>query len=256
MNSRSTFRVAVLLLATLNMSSAFAWGKEGHQVVAKLAETQLGAKARTEVDRLLALETGATLSSVSTWPDEQRNRATSHWHYLNFPRDSCTYQTARECPDGKCLVGVIEKQLEILASNAPDDARLIALKNVVHFTADVHQPLHVGYLDDLGGNSFQVQAFNKGTNLHALWDSGLINSLKEDTDTLANRLLAKRSAPNASDLNMTHAAEESCKIVGTAGFYPSRTVGPDYVEQFTPVLEQQLVVAGARLAGLLNRLFK
>ena len=250
--SRIVLATVMAILAT----NAFAWGKEGHQVVAKLAETQLDAKARTEVDRLLALETGATLSSVSTWPDEQRNRATSHWHYLNFPRDSCTYQAGRECPDGNCLVGVIDKQLEVLASSAPDDARLIALKNVVHFTADVHQPLHVGYLDDRGGNSYQLQAFNKGSNLHALWDSGLIGNLKEDADTLTNRLLAKRNAPIAPDLNMAHAAEESCRIVGTTGFYPQRTVGPDYVAQYTLVLEQQLVVAGARLAGMLNRLFQ
>jgi hypothetical protein len=250
------FRSVIAMGMALLITNVYAWGKEGHQVVAKLAETQLSAKARIEVDRLLALEPGATLSSVSTWPDEQRNRATSHWHYVNFPRDSCAYQAARECPDGNCLVGVIDKQLEVLASSAPDDARLIALKYVVHFTADVHQPLHVGYLDDRGGNSFQVQAFNKGTNLHALWDSGLIKSLNEDTATLTNRLLAKQSAPVALDLNMAHAAEESCKIVGGAGFYPPRTVGPDYVAQFTPVLEQQLVVAGARLAGLLNRLFK
>jgi len=84
----------------------------------------------------------------------------------------------------------------------------------------------------------------------------LIGNFKEDTDALTNRLLAKRSAPNAPDLNMAYAAEESCRIVGTAGFYRSRTVGTDYVAQHTPVLEQQLVVAGARLAGLLNRLFQ
>lgn len=256
MPPNSILRSGLSILMMLWVTNAFAWGKEGHQVVAKLAETQLTAKARTEVDRLLALETGATLSSISTWPDEQRNRATSHWHYLNFPRDSCAYDAARECPNGNCVVGVIGKQLEILASAAPDDARLIALKNVVHFVADVHQPLHVGYLDDRGGNSYQIQAFGRGSNLHSLWDSGLIGNLKEDTDALTNRLLAKRNAPVAPDLNMVHAAEESCKIVGTAGFYPTRTVGQDYVAQYTPLLEQQLVVAGARLAGLLNSLFK
>lgn len=249
---RSALTVALAVMAT----NAFAWGKEGHQVVANLAETQLSAKARAEVDRLLTLEAGASLSSISTWPDEHRSPATSSWHYVNFPRGTCVYEAARDCPGSNCVVGVIGKQLEILASNAPDETRLKALKYVVHFVADVHQPLHTGYSDDKGGNTYQLQAFNKGSNLHALWDGGLIRNLNEDIDALTKRLLAKRSAPNAADLDVVHAAQESCKIVGGAEFYPPRKVGQDYVERFTPVMEQRLSVAGARLAGLLNRLFK
>lgn len=153
------------------------------------------------------------------------------------------------------MVGAIAKQLEILASNASDDTRIKALKYVVHFVADVHQPLHAGYFDDRGGNKYQLQAFGHGTNLHAMWDSGLIKNLDEDVDPLTKRLISKRNAPNAADLNMVHAAEESCKIVGTAGFYPERKVGQDYVERYTPVMEQRLTAAGARLAGLLNRVF-
>ena len=241
---------------SLLVSNALAWGKEGHQVVASLAETQLTAKAHAEVDRLLALEPGTTLQSISTWPDEHRNPATGRWHYVNFPRNTCTYDAGRDCPDGNCVVGAIAKQLEVLASSAPDDARLKALKYVVHFEADVHQPLHTGYADDKGGNSYQIQAFGHGTNLHAMWDSGLIKNLHEDVDALTKRLISKNNAPNAADLNVVHAAEESCKIVGTAGFYPERKVGQDYVERYTPVMEQRLTVAGARLAGLLNRVFR
>lgn len=213
-------------------------------------------KARAEVDRLLALEPGETLQSISTWPDEHRNQGTSAWHYVNFPRDTCSYDAARDCPDGKCVVDAIEKQLAILASNASDETRLKALKYVVHFVADVHQPLHAGYADDKGGNTYQIQAFGKGSSLHGFWDSGLIGSLDEDTAVLTKRLLAKRNASNAADLNVVHAAEESCKIVGTAGFYPPRKVGQEYAEQYTTVLEQRLIVAAARLAGLLNRVFR
>lgn len=89
----------------LVVTNAFGWGKEGHQVVANMAETQLSAKARAEVDRLLALETGATLS-ISTWADEHRSPTTGSWHYVNFPRDTCTYDALRDCPDGNCVVGV------------------------------------------------------------------------------------------------------------------------------------------------------
>ena len=256
MRSNTILRVTIAIATALLVTNAHAWGREGHEVVASLAATQLSTKARAEVDRLLAMEPGETLQSISTWPDEHRSPATSPWHYVNFPRDTCNYDAARDCPDGHCVVGVIGKQLEILASSAPDDTRLKALKYVVHFVADVHQPLHAGFGDDRGGNSYQLQAFGKGSNLHALWDSGLIGSLNEDAEALTKRLISKGNAPNAADLNVVHAAEESCKIVNNARFYPERKVGRDYVELYVPVMEQRLTVAGARLAGLLNRLFR
>lgn len=103
----SMVRTAFGLLMALLATDVFAWGKEGHQVVANLAATQLTAKARAEVDRLLALEPGAILQTISTWADEHRNPQTASWHYVNFPRDTCAYDAARDCPDGNCVVGVI-----------------------------------------------------------------------------------------------------------------------------------------------------
>ena len=230
-----------------------AWGSEGHQVIASLAAARLTPVARAEVDRLLALEPGETLVSISTWADEHRNPAAAPWHYVNFPRDSCAFDPRRDCPDGKCVVGAIARQLEVLASNAPDENRLIALKFLVHFVGDVHQPLHAGYFDDKGGNKYQLQAFMRGSNLHAFWDTGLIRNLNEGTEVLTARLSRMPTPGKTADLDAAHAAEESCRIVGSPGFYPERRVGDDYIARFTPVMEQRLVTAGARLAGLLNR---
>jgi hypothetical protein len=240
--------------ALLLSTTAYAWGSEGHQVIARLSQAQLSPAARKEVDRLLALEPGATLASVSTWPDEHRNPATAPWHYVNFPRDTCSYDAERDCPDGRCVIGAINRQTEILASGASDEQRLTALKYVVHFVGDVHQPLHAGYGDDRGGNSYQLQAFMRGSNLHALWDFGLIENLHEDVDALTARL-AKVPAETVG-FDAAGIAEESCHIVGGAGFYPGRKIDAAYIEKFTPVLEQRLALAGARLAALLNRIFR
>lgn len=237
----------------LMASAAHAWGTEGHQVVALIAQAQLTPKTRAEVQRLLALEPGETLSSISTWADEHRNPASAAWHYVNFPRDTCQYVPDRDCPDGKCVVDAIQKQLAVLASNTTDEQRLIALKYLVHFVGDVHQPLHAGYLDDKGGNTYQLQAFMRGTNLHAVWDTGLIKNLNQSSDELAARLSKGTSASLASNLSPAGAAEESCRIVASDGYYPDRKLGQDYVDKFTPVAEQRLRVAGDRLAGLLNR---
>ena len=229
-----------------------AWGSEGHQVVALIAQSQLTPKARGEVDRLLKVEPGATLASISTWADEHRNPSTAPWHYVNFPRETCVYEQARDCPAGKCVVGAIERQSKVLASTGSDEERLVALKYVVHFVGDVHQPLHAGYLDDKGGNTHQLQAFMRGTNLHALWDTAIIRNFDEDPVTLAQRLSSLAQSQVKSGWTAIEAAQESCMIVGMPGYYPKRQVGMDYVDKFKPTLERRLIQAGARLAKTLN----
>lgn len=237
-----------------------AWGGQGHQVVANLAQAQLSAKAKLAVERLLALEPGQTLASISTWADEHRNPATAAWHYINFPKNSCSYSAERDCPDGQCMVAAIDRQRDILASNATDEVLLRALKYLVHLVADVHQPLHAGYGEDRGGNSYQLRAFMRGTNLHAFWDSGLIRALDQDAEVMTARLAPSNASPARSKemeraggtFNAAQAAEESCRIVGQPGFYPGRLVDQAYVQRFTPIMEQRLQLAGARLAGLIN----
>jgi nuclease S1 len=245
-------RYALAFAMCLWSLCAQAWGTDGHQVVALIAETQLTAKTRAAIEQLLALEPGQTLASVSSWADEHRSPATAAWHYVNFPRDTCQYLAERDCPDGKCVVGAIERQLAVLKSSDSDERRLLALKYIVHFVADVHQPLHAGYADDRGGNAFQLQAFMRGTNLHSLWDSGIIKSLNETPEVMAARLSRMSASVVDTDASAASAAQESCQIVGLPGYYPGRRVGQDYIDRFTPVLEARLGLAGKRLGRLLN----
>ena len=233
-----------------------AWGSQGHQVIAGLALSQLTPKARAEVDKLLALDPGETLVSVSTWADEHRSPATARWHYVNFPRDSCSYLPKRDCPDGQCVVAAIDRQAEVLKSDAPPEKRLNALKYLVHLVGDVYQPLHAGYLDDKGGNTYQLQAFMRGSNLHAFWDSGLIKNLDEDVEAMTTRLSKRQVAKPLISWTSQSAAEASCKIVGTEGFYPARKMDVAYVTRYVPILEQRLVEAGSSLAWVLNSSLK
>lgn len=245
-----------VLAATLVPNIGLAWGSEGHQVVALIAEANLVPKAKASVNRLLSLEPGQTLASVSTWADEHRNPATAAWHYVNFPRGTCQYEADRDCPDGKCVVGAIGRQLEVLKSSESEERKLLALKYIVHFVADVHQPLHAGYADDRGGNQYQLQAFMRGSNLHSLWDTGIIQSSNEAPATMATRLDRNSAIVSDVETSAAVAAQESCRIVGTPGYYPERKVGQDYIDKFTPVLEQRLTTAGRRLAAILNKEFQ
>lgn len=241
----------VMVVATCLPGTAWAWGADGHRLVAEYAHARLSPSVRARVEELLALEQGATLSSVATWADEVRSPTTATWHYLNFARQGdCQYDADRMCPRGNCVVGAIERQLSVLASGAPGERRLTALKYVVHFVADVHQPLHAGFGGDRGGNSFQLQAFGRGTNLHALWDSALIQHWPGGLDALRQ---AMDKAPEADGVDPRKWAEESCRTVSAEHFYPPRhKLDEDYLLRWQDQVPRQLAAAGRRLVRVLE----
>ena len=246
---------AAILLTCLALLpvNASAWGSEAHRLIAEVAETHLTAAAKKEVSRLLALEPGSTLVSISTWADEHRSPATAALHYVNLPRDErCRYESEQSCVKGSCVVGAIERQTAMLASNAPDEERLKALKYLVHFVADVHQPLHAGFADDRGGNTYQLQAFGRGTNLHAVWDVGLIEHFPGGPNALRAAVGAKKSTVDASFAPVKW-AEESCRVASTEGFYPSgHKLDDEYTRRWDPTLVQSMAAAARRLAVVLN----
>jgi hypothetical protein len=243
---------AVLFVLLSLPGSAHAWGRQGHHLIAAHAMEGLSPAALAEVERLLALEPGATLVSISTWADETRSPTTAAWHYVNLPRDGdCRYEAATSCVAGNCVVGAIDRQAAILASNAPDEHRLKALKYLVHLAADVHQPLHAGFADDRGGNSYQLQTYGRGTNLHALWDSALIDQWPGGPAALRAAMVGQPVA--ASDPSVVAAVEESCRLVSSEGFYPAvHKLDPEYAQRWRDTLVQRLVAAATRLAALLN----
>ena len=245
-------RLVSLVAFACCSSPAFAWGPDAHHLVATLAERDLAVLPRAEIKRLLSLEPGATLSSISSEADDTRTAITAPWHYVNLPRDAdCQYVAARDCVGGQGVVAAIETQARVLASSASDDKRLLALKYLVHLIADVHQPLHAAFADDRGGNRYQVQAFGIGTNLHAVWDGGLIENWPCGMNALGVELAMQRLSPVTS--GPREWAGESCRIVSTSDFYPTdRTVGLEYAKRWRRTVVSRLVLAGQRLAVILN----
>ena len=147
--------------------------------------------------------------------------------------------------------------MQILGSTESDEKRLLALKYVVHLMGDIHQPLHAGYVEDKGGNIYQIQAFGKGTNLHSFWDSDLIKSFNMPTNTLALDLTSSQlKSKDYLNIDPLNAATESCNIVHEQNFYPIRSINQDYINHYTPILKVRLKLAGDRLAQLLNTIFQ
>lgn len=240
------------VVGMVSVTEAWAWSAAGHRLIAELAQRQLTPAAAVQVAGLLSIEPDATMSSVSTWADEVRRPGTAPWHYVNLPKGECNYRRERDCPDGRCVVAAITAQLAVLKSSAPDTERLVALKWVVHLVGDIHQPLHVGLASDKGGNLFQVRAFGRGSNLHAVWDGELIRRRAGGL----SRLLQDAAAASPSSSHVADPARwanESCAVRSAAGFYPDgRVVGPAYAEQWDRALVAQLALAGRRLAEVLN----
>lgn len=242
----------LIALCAAGVTNAQAWSAEGHRLIAELGAAQLTPAAAAEANRLMGLEPGATMASVSTWADEKRAGVMARLHYVNLPEGDCSYSQPRDCPDGRCVVEAIAAKVAILKSTAPDAERLAALKWVIHLVGDVHQPLHAGLVSDKGGNLHQVRAFGRGANVHAVWDKELI---RRRAGGLSQLLHDAFTAPvkSSKPVDAAQWASESCTIRSASGFYPNgRVVGPGYAAQWDGTLVAQLAAAGQRLAAVLN----
>lgn len=262
-------RGGLFTLALLAPTAAGAWGPQGHRLVAELAWDQLTPQAQARIEPLLQGEPDPTLPGIANWADQLRGtdpdlgRRSASWHYVNIGGDRCTFDQARDCPKDNCVVDAIAAQAQLLADTSqPLAARTQALKFLVHFIGDVHQPLHAGHAEDKGGNTVQINLNGKGGNLHSLWDSGLLNTTRLDDERFLQRLTAVPLDPVEREMSAsltTRAstwAEQSCAIVVTPGFYPAKPrIDADYVDRWLPVTEQQLRLGGAQLARVLNQLF-
>jgi hypothetical protein len=276
---RPRMRRALLLSLLLAAASpsAWAWGALGHRMVGELAERQLDPKAKAEVAALLAGEPDPTLAGVANWADELRSsdperfRQTSRWHYINAKGGGCAFDVARDCPDGNCVVAAIEQQRRILGDpNQPLAARRDALKFLVHFVGDVHQPMHAGDRDDAGGNKYQIslrtpiqpEAYARqnyvdgvmGTNLHAIWDYYVLASRGLEFRDYADRLQKVPVPAQADDADPLAWAKESCGLIESRHLYPpGHKLDQRYLEAQRPLAEQRIREAAHRLALLLNQ---
>lgn len=258
--------VLVVLLSSLLPAVAHAWGPKGHRLVAGLASGELTPQSRTEVARLLRGETEPTLAGVANWADDLRQhnpnlgKRSARWHYVNLAEDDCRYRPSADCPDGDCLIEAIVHQRDLLADRRqPAAVRAQALKFLVHFVGDAHQPLHAGDARDRGGNTIQIQLDGKGSNLHWLWDGEVIASAQMSERRYLQHL-QRMPMPAHARIGIDDPAtwaEASCRIVLRDGFYPKRAkIGPAYFSQWRPTADEQLRIAGHRLAALLNAALK
>lgn len=228
-------------------------------MVGELAAGELTPRARAEVAELLRDEPDPTLAGVATWADEIREndpdlgKRSSRWHYVNLPDGTCDFVPERDCRNGDCAIGAITRQASILGDRTrPHAERAQALKFLVHFVGDVHQPLHIGLGSDRGGNQVQVNLDGRGLNLHSMWDRELLASSGLEQSAYVRQLATQRTDDIAQGGVATW-ARESCEIRTRPGLYPPRPkIDSGYVREWRPTAERRVRVAAHRLAHLLN----
>lgn len=254
--------LAALVLAPV---PAQAWGPQGHEIVALIAMAELSPPARAQVARLL----GGTAMMVhdSNWADEIRDqrRNTGRWHYVDIPLAAPGYDARRDCPDQDCVVAQIENDLQVLSNPRLNDAvRAEALRFLIHFVADVHQPLHAEDHDDRGGNQVRVMIGRYRANLHRVWDSEVVDALGSDAGRQANtieRSITQTQRQSWSSGTPAQWANEA-HTVARDQIYPPLAgrrevrLPRDYAYRQAPVTRLLLAKAGVRLAFLLNRALK
>lgn len=269
----------VLLSCWLSLATqpSYAWGTQGHRLVARLAQQRLSVRARQAVARLL--QPGETLESVATWADTIRNARpeTKRWHYVDILLEHNNYDPARDCPRspfGDCIINALREEHDLLANPArlelfklvlinPQEtrqARAEALKFLVHFIGDLHQPLHCADNHDQGGNALKVTFFGASSNLHKVWDSDIL--ARAGFQQNANRLntLAQATtatlAPGGSFTEWALAAHRLAKEHAYRNIPANKRLGQAYFSANRPVVDGQLSQAGLRLASTLNDLFR
>jgi len=241
-----------------SVAPARGWGVTGHRVVGEIAERHLSADAAREVKELLGPD---GLARVSVWPDEIRSddelsRGTYTWHYVTIP-DGETYDTIDKEPQGD-IVERIQGFARVLRDPAAGkEARWQALAWLVHLVGDLHQPLHVGRGDDRGGNDVLVLWFDEPSNLHAVWDSDMIDHTRLSFTEMVRfidhatpeQVEAWQAAGVLDWVAESMALRQQVYDVG------DRRLSWRYRYRNLPTVERRLLQAGIRLAGLLNAVF-
>lgn len=247
-----------VFVALLLVADVYGWGQTGHRTVGKIAELHLNKKALKEVKRLLGNE---SLAMVSTYMDEIRSDSTydyTHdWHWVTIPYGT-TYAESQKNPDGD-IIEAIGRMKDILKSDTAADVQKVeALKFIVHLMGDLHQPLHVGNGTDKGGNDVKLKYFWEKSNLHRVWDSGIIDSKKLSYTELVESInhATKDAISRWQSGTVVSWAEDAQSFHGQV--YEFRDVGLlsyEYNYRNWALVQQQLLKGGVRLAGVLNEVF-
>jgi hypothetical protein len=279
MLKRSLFAVGVVVTLFSSLELLHGWGRQGHRIVGLIAAARLTPVAAENVTWLLDRQ---TLADVASWADSLTGEQvqTSYWHYLNIPPDASGYDRDRDCPRQPgtqagsrndrwrdCVVDRIGYWEERLGNAKLDRAdRATALKFVVHFIGDLHQPFHALGVGR-GGNDVHVRVFGQSDcgddparpspcNLHSVWDGRLIARKNLDDSAYVSelqKLITAKGFGSQPPGTPAQWAEQSFRLAKEALVKPDTNIDDGYYRRHIGVVDERLALGGVRLAAVLNR---
>ena len=251
-----TTSIAALLVAT----ECMAWGQKGHDTTCAIAEKHLTRKARHHINKLLE---GKSIVYWANWLDNASNTPeyaySKTWHYKNIDEGQ-TYDEVPPFEKGDIITALTEQINKLKSGELTEDEERLALKMVIHLVGDLHQPMHMGHKTDLGGNRVQVTVLKQSANLHSAWDTSLVESAhKWSTSEWVDQIdrADKKTMKAMGQGTLDDWAKETYALATQvyADTPEGTKISYDYVAKATPVIEQQLLKGGIRLAKILNDIY-
>ncbi len=255
--------IAILLCLYIPFHS-MAWGLLGHRIVGQIADSYLTKKSKTAIFSILGNE---SVAISSNWADfiksDPKYNYLSSWHYVNLKeglsqQEAIRFLDSDTATDAYTKINFLAKELR--NKQLPKEEQVLYLRMLIHLVGDVHQPMHVGRPEDLGGNKVKVLWFNESYNLHQIWDDVLISNQKlsytEYVSAINFTTKQQRQTWQSEPVSLWfyHSYQVAEKIYADVKG-PDEKLGYAYNFKYKSVLEKQLLMAGVHLAGLLNSIF-
>ena len=236
------------------IGSVSAWGPRGHKIVAQIARQYLDKSVIDSVDNYLG---DISLEKAGYWMDEVVMNSSydfmKPWHFVAIESDK-TYVRTKMAD----VVNVLENTIVSMKKRKGRKETFLSIKILTHLVADIHQPLHCGFVKDKGGSQVKLRFFYKATDLHEVWDSEVLEYqgiTAEDCLRLASQF-TKRDIASYQRVDVLAWMEESRALLSYVYDFKGNKLGDEYLEKVTPIIKMQLVKAGLRLASVLNQSFK
>lgn len=232
------------------------WGKTGHRVVGQIAQDNLTPAALKAVTEILK---GETLATASTWSDEIKSDSSydefKKWHYVNLPLDKKYSEVEHQSEN---IVTAINRCIKVLQDNkSTKEDKTFHLKFLVHLVGDIHQPLHVGRYEDLGGNKIYVKFFGENSNIHRVWDSDMINNYKMSYTELSDYLQSYKEIDFVQGDAVCWANESQDHVKEIySNIEEQEKLSYNYLFNNFYTVKDRLFRAGIRLANILNKIYE
>lgn len=240
---------------------AFAWGAKGHDIVARVAENNVSKRTLRKVEAVLG---GHSMVYVANWMDNASHTEeyayTKTWHYVNVEPEEGSYYNSTKEAKGDVVVAIDGIVTNLKSGELTPEQERAQLMMLIHLVGDMHCPMHAGHKSDRGGNGTKVKYFGSQKKLHTVWDSDIIESAhrwshsewQEQIDRVGKK--EKRKMQQGRPVDWI----EEC-VTLAADVYARSTTGEnlsyDYVAYYAPVVEEQLLKAGLRLAYILEDIY-